>query len=234
MNQSNFLNGELLLFDKPLDWTSFDVVNKVRNVIRRAINQKCKVGHAGTLDPKATGLLLIATGKKTKTLSTLQGLGKEYTGTFKLGATTPCYDTEMEENATYPIEHIDETALHTCAQTFIGESEQEVPIFSAVKINGVRSYLLAREGETPQTKKRNIKVHEFEITGIEMPYVHFRVKCSKGTYIRAIANDFGKKLNSGAYLTALRRTQIGEYRIEKAWKLDDFVKQIDTTEKKTA
>lgn len=226
VSKLNFKDGALLLIDKPFDWTSFDVVKLIRANIRSCLKLKCKVGHAGTLDPRATGLLMIATGKKTKQIETFQGLDKGYKGTLKLGATTPCYDAEMEENATFPTEHITEEMLYEHTEKFIGSVHQTVPIYSAVKVDGKKLYKLARAGQEVRAKSRTININRFKIEKIEMPLVHFHVDCSKGTYIRSLAHDFGKSLQSGAYLTALQRTNIGPYHLDEAWELDAFIKAI--------
>ena len=209
--------GKVFLIDKPLDWTSFDVVNKVRWNIKKSFKlKKIKVGHAGTLDPKATGLLILCTGKFTKKIDEIQAESKVYTGTFKLGVTTPTYDTESEENEIFPTEHISEELIHQTTQEFIGEIEQFPPAHSAVKVDGKRLYELARAGKEVELKPRKISIYEFKITKIEMPFVEFEVHCGKGTYIRSLANDFGKALNSGAYLTELRRTKVGDFSVENA------------------
>lgn len=222
---TDYVAGQILLLNKPLDWTSFDVVNKLRNALR-PIDKKIKVGHAGTLDPKATGLLLICTGAFTKKIESLQGLEKEYTGTFFLGATTECYDTERPVNATFPTEHITPALIHQTAASFLGQQEQMPPAHSAIKIDGKIAYNLARKGKEVALKTRSVVIHEFEITRIALPEVDFRVKCSKGTYIRSLAHDFGQRLGSGAYLAALKRTAIGEYRIEDAQELEELVSFI--------
>ena len=215
--KEDFLNGQLLLIDKPLGWSSFQAVNKLKWAIRKNFNlKKIKIGHAGTLDPLATGLLLICTGKFTKTINELQGQVKEYTGTFTLGATTPSYDLETETDKTYPIDHITENLVLDATEKFIGEIEQIPPVFSALKKDGKRLYEYAREGKKIEIKKRPITIYEFEITAIELPKVSFRIVCSKGAYIRSLAHDFGKELNSGAHLTELRRTKIGDYTVNKA------------------
>lgn len=213
----DFEKGEVLLFDKPLKWTSFDLVRKVRGLIRIK-----KVGHAGTLDPLATGLMIICTGKMTKQIDTFQAQIKEYTGTFKLGATTPCYDMEQPEDATFPTEHISEQMIREMVNQFTGVISQLPPPHSAVKVDGKRAYELARKGKEVVMKSREVTIEAFEITGINMPEVSFRIVCSKGTYIRSIAHDFGKALGSGAYLTSLCRTRIGEFRLENAMQLADF------------
>lgn len=223
----NFLAGEMLLVDKPLDWTSFDVVNKIRYALKQKLEiKKIKVGHAGTLDPKATGLLIICTGKATKTLDSYQGLGKTYTGTITLGATTPSYDTETEVDQTYPTEHIDDLLLDKTREQFVGDLEQFPPIFSAIKKDGVRLYHKARKGEKVEVKARPIKIYEFDFSFVELPKVGFTVSCSKGTYIRSLAYDFGKLLGSGGYLSELRRTQIGTHLVSDAWQLEDLIKAI--------
>lgn len=217
MNVEKIQEGHVFLIDKPLDWTSFDAVNKIRWNIRKAYNlKKIKVGHAGTLDPKATGLLLICTGKWTKRIDEFQAQEKVYTGTIKLGVTTPTYDLESEENQTFPTEHITEELIHETTKQFIGEIEQFPPMHSAIKVDGKRLYELAREGQEIERKSRQITIEEFKITKIDLPFVDFEVKCSKGTYIRSLAFDFGKALNSGGYLTALRRTKIGEFDVINA------------------
>jgi tRNA pseudouridine55 synthase len=219
----DFYNGEVLLIDKPLHWSSFQAVNKIKHAIKHhpsfvinGVRVKPKVGHAGTLDPLATGLLLICTGKKTKTIDTLVGLEKEYTGTFYIGATTPCFDLEKPVDHTFQTEHITPQLLLETSKAFTGEQSQVPPIFSAVFINGIRAYELARAGETAEIKPRTINIIEFELTSIQMPLVDFRIVCSKGTYIRSIARDFGLALNSGAHLTSLRRTRIGSYSVNDA------------------
>lgn len=205
------------MIDKPLDWTSFDVVNKIRWNIRKAYNlKKIKVGHAGTLDPKATGLLLVCTGKWTKRIDEYQAQEKTYTGTIKLGATTPTYDLESEEDQTFPIDHITNEKILEATQQFVGEIQQFPPMHSAIKVDGKRLYELAREGQEIERKSRTITIQDFKITRIELPFVDFEVNCSKGTYIRSLAYDFGKALNSGGYLTALRRTKIGEFDVLNA------------------
>lgn len=214
----NFSEGEVLLIDKPLRWTSFDAVKKIRNAIKIK-----KVGHAGTLDPLATGLLIICTGKMTKKIDSYQAMEKEYTGTLELGKVTPSYDAETEVSETKSIEGITEEVIKAATRQFIGSIDQTPPAHSAIKIDGKRAYELARKGEEVKIKHRTIQIFEFEITAIELPFVHFRVNCSKGTYIRTLAHDFGKALGCGAYLTALRRTAIGDFRIENAYPLDEFL-----------
>ncbi len=209
--------GQVFLVDKPLDWTSFDVVNKVRWNIRKAYDlKKIKVGHAGTLDPKATGLLILCCGKMTKNIDQIQAEEKTYTGTIKLGATTPTYDLESEENQFYPTEHITKELIEETLPQFIGEIYQKPPMHSAIKKDGKRLYELARAGEEIEVESRKIIINSFKITKIDLPFIDFEVECTKGTYIRSLANDFGKALNSGGYLTALRRTKIGQYNVVDA------------------
>ncbi|NRA94383.1 MAG: tRNA pseudouridine(55) synthase TruB [Psychroserpens sp.] len=223
----DFLSGEVILIDKPLNWTSFQAVNKLRWEIRRAFDiKKIKVGHAGTLDPLATGLLIICTGKMTKQIEGFQGQIKEYTGTITLGSTTPSYDLETEIDATYPTTHISEELILNATKNFIGKIEQYPPVFSAIKKDGKRLYEFARAGEAVQIKSRIIEINEFEITNIQDLNVEFRVVCSKGTYIRSLANDFGKALQSGAHLTELRRTKIGEFDVKDALLPEDFIKSL--------
>ena len=215
--EEDFKNGQVLLIDKPLDWTSFQVVNKLRWHIRQKFNiKKIKVGHAGTLDPLATGLLIICRGAFTKKIDEYQGQIKEYTGEITLGATTPSYDMETEVNENFSTEHITNVLINETVKQFIGEIEQVPPMFSALKKDGVRLYDMAREGKSVEIKPRSIVISEFEITDISMPKIKFRVVCSKGTYIRSLAFDFGKALNSGGYLSELRRTKIGTFNVENA------------------
>jgi tRNA pseudouridine55 synthase len=218
----DFLKGELLLIDKPLEWTSFDAVNKIRRIIEKQIGAKLKVGHAGTLDPKATGLLLICTGAMTKQIVNLTGLDKEYTGTFFIGATTPCYDTEKPVDRTFPTDHITEEMVRNAAKKFTGTIQQVPPTFSAKLIDGKRAYLSARKNKEIKMEPVTVTISEFEITRIALPEIGFRVVCSKGTYIRALARDFGEELGSGGYLASLRRTRVGEYWIEDALNIEQF------------
>ncbi|GAB5563670.1 MAG: tRNA pseudouridine(55) synthase TruB [Winogradskyella sp.] len=225
--EEDYKNGQVLLIDKPLHWTSFQAVNKLRWAIRKAFSiKKIKVGHAGTLDPLATGLLVICTGKMTKQINTFQGQEKEYTGTFVIGSTTPSYDLETEIDATFPTEHITEDLIHKATTQFIGDIEQFPPVFSAIKKDGKRLYEFARAGEDVEIKSRTVHVSEFEITSIEENNLKFRVVCSKGTYIRSLAHDFGKALNSGAHLSELRRTRIGDFKVENALTPEDFMSQL--------
>lgn len=212
------------MIDKPLEWSSFQAVNALKWAIRKKfdLNKKFKIGHAGTLDPLATGLLLICTGKFTKKIPELQGQMKEYTGTFTLGATTPSYDLETQVDKTFPIEHLTDALIHSTTKNFIGKIEQYPPVFSAIKKEGKRLYEFARKGETVEIKPRIIEILAFEITDICLPKIEFRVVCSKGTYIRSLANDFGKALHSGAYLSALRRTKIGDFNVNNAQTPNEF------------
>ncbi len=246
--QSKFQTGQIILIDKPLTWTSFDVVNKVRWLIKQEIKvKKIKVGHAGTLDPLATGLVILCTGKLTKQINDIQTQEKEYTGVITLGATTSSYDLEKEIDIEYPTDHITEDLLKETALNFIGEQDQTAPIYSAKKIDGKRAYEYAREGEEVVIKSNRINIKEFDVevcdTPInemledskinqEAPYqkginIKFRIVCSKGTYIRAIARDFGEKLNSGGHLSVLRRTKIGDHKIEDGIKIEDIATLFD-------
>lgn len=225
----DFIRGELLLIDKPIDWTSFDAVNKVRRLISRQLGKKLKVGHAGTLDPKATGLLLICTGAMTKRINELVGLDKEYTGTFFLGATTPSYDTETEINLRSEIAHLTSEMILAATKKFIGATQQVPPQFSAKLVDGKRAYLSARKNKEVKIEPVTITIKEFEITRIDMPQVSFRVVCSKGTYIRSLARDFGEALNSGAYLTSLRRIRIGQYSVQDAMTPAQFEALLPST-----
>lgn len=224
----DYLSGQVLLIDKPLHWTSFQAVNKLRWEIRRAFNiKKIKVGHAGTLDPLATGLLVICTGKMTKQIDTFQGQIKEYTGTIVLGSTTPSYDLESEINEHFPTAHISPELIHETTKQFIGDIEQYPPVFSAIKKDGKRLYEFARAGEAVDIKPRTIHIAEFEITNIADLHIEFRVVCSKGTYIRSLANDFGKALQSGAHLSVLRRTKIGDFNVDNALSPEQFIAQLN-------
>jgi len=224
LEKIDFTAGALLLVNKPLTWTSFDVCNKLRGALKFFLKKKkYKVGHTGTLDPLADGLLQICIGKMTKSINGLQTMDKEYTGTFFLGATTPSYDAESDQDAQFPTKHITKELIESTVQKFIGPQEQLPPIFSAIKIDGVPLYKLARRGEKKELKPRPITIHEFEITSWDLPTIGFRVKSSKGTYIRSLAHDFGKAMNSGAYLTKLTRTKIGEYDLKDAWEIQELV-----------
>jgi tRNA pseudouridine55 synthase len=221
------LKGKLILIDKDINWTSFDVVSKIRNFIKKKFNlKKIKVGHAGTLDPLATGLLIICYGKMTKEINSFIGLDKSYSGKMIIGSSTPSYDLETKPNVFYQTDHINEKLIYEKAEDFIGEIMQKPPIFSAVKKNGVRSYKLARKGEQVNLEKRKIIIRDFKITEINFPELSFEVDCSKGTYIRSLINDFGKALKSGAHLTELRRTKIGEFSVNDSLKIMDFIKNF--------
>ncbi len=226
-NELDFISGEILLIDKPLDWTSFDVVNKIRSKLGYKLNEKkLKVGHAGTLDPKATGLVIVCTGKKTKTIDLIQATEKEYIATIKLGATTPSFDLETEEDSNSSTEHVTLETISESLNTFIGETDQVPPVFSAIKVNGKRAFSYARKGKEVELESRKIKIDEIKILEFNVPYLVLRINCSKGTYIRSIARDLGEKLGCGAYLTGLRRTKIGDYNVEDAMTIDDFEKNI--------
>lgn len=230
-NTYDFTSGEVLLVNKPLDWTSFDVVNKLRYTIKHRIGvKKIKVGHAGTLDPLADGVLIVCTGKKTKTIESLMGLEKEYSGIIRLGGTTPSYDLETEINQTFSTEHISEEAINEMAQSMVGEQDQYPPIFSAKKIQGNKAYELARKGKDVKLKPKRIQISKFEITKIDGNDVHFLISCSKGTYIRSIAHDFGKALESGGHLAALRRERIGDFVLSDCKTVEEWMSIIKTSE----
>lgn len=232
----DFEEGEVLAFDKPLHWTSFDLVAKVRyNLCRKLGRKKLKVGHTGTLDPLATGVVIICTGKKTKLIDKLQYDVKEYIATLQLGATTPSYDLEKEVDATYPTEHITRALIDETVPQFLGEQWQVPPMFSAVQINGKRAYELARKGETVELKAKLLKIDEIEVLAFEPQTMQLtiRVVCSKGTYIRALARDIGERLNSGAHLIALRRTRIGDTRVEDCMTIDGFLEELNKNEPKS-
>lgn len=228
MTAEDYQNGKVLLIDKPLNWTSFQVVNKLRWEIKRAFKlKKIKVGHAGTLDPLATGLLVICTGKMTKQIDTFQAQTKEYTGTIVLGSTTPSYDLETDINKTFPTEHITSELIKETTKQFVGDIQQYPPIFSAIKKDGKRLYEHARAGSEVKIEPRNITIDAFEITNISGLEVDFKVVCSKGTYIRSLANDFGKALQSGAHLSALRRTKIGDFNVIDAVSIETFIENLN-------
>lgn len=229
----DILNGQVLLIDKPLTWSSFQAVNKLKYTLKNRLGlpKKFKIGHAGTLDPLATGLLIVCTGKFTKRITEIQAQTKEYTGTIYVGATTPSYDLETEIDATFPTEHITDALIHETVQQFLGEIDQKPPIFSAIKKDGKRLYEHARAGEEVEIASRKTTIYEFEITRIALPEIDFRVQCSKGTYIRSLSHDFGLTLQSGAHLTALRRTKIGDYSVENAITPEQFQFKIDNYEK---
>jgi tRNA pseudouridine55 synthase len=223
-----FIDGTCLLVDKPKEWTSFDVVNKIRTSLKYSLGiKKIKVGHAGTLDPMATGLLIVCSGKFTKKIAEYQNLPKEYTGTITLGATTPSYDTESEPDAFFPFEHITSEMLEDIRKQFVGELEQLPPMFSAIKVDGQPLYKKARMGLKVEIAPRPVTIYEFELTNVLLPNIEFRVKCSKGTYIRSLAHDFGKALRSGAYLSSLCRTQVGKFNLQDAWNLENLVEHIE-------
>ena len=223
----DFQTGEMILIDKELNWTSFDVVSKLRNSIKKKLNiKKIKVGHAGTLDPLATGLLIICTGKMTKRIDEFSGLNKSYIGKMTIGSTTPSYDLETKPNVYYPTEHINKNLIIETAKKFVGKIDQKPPVFSAVKKDGVRLYKLARKGVKVEVEKREIIIHDFLISSINFPEVEFSLTCSKGTYIRSLAHDFGKELGSGAHLSELRRTSIGDYSVDNSLKLMEFIRNI--------
>ena len=229
----DFEQGEVLAFDKPLHWTSFDLVAKVRyNLCRKLGTKKLKVGHSGTLDPLATGVVIICTGRKTKLIEQLQYDVKEYVATLQLGATTPSYDLEKEVDATYPTAHITRELIDRTLPQFIGEQWQVPPIFSAVQINGKRAYELARKGEEVELKPKLLKIDEIEVLDFDPTTMQLtiRVVCSKGTYIRALARDIGEKLNSGAHLIALRRTRVGDTKVEDCWTIERFLEELNNTE----
>lgn len=233
-SKESFLEGEVLLIDKPLEWTSFQVVNAIRWAIRKKYDlKKIKVGHAGTLDPLATGLLIVCTGRATKKIQDIQGQEKTYEGSLVLGKTTPSYDLETEVDHEYPIDHISSAEIEEVALSFMGDILQKPPIFSAVRKNGKRLYEYARQGEAVEVPERQVTIRELEITGIQLPEVHFRVVCSKGTYIRSLAHDIGQALGAGAYLSALRRTKIGPFNVDNACSVQTFKETLTgTTENK--
>jgi tRNA pseudouridine55 synthase len=220
-------DGGYFLIDKAKDWSSFHVVNKIRYLFKHVKNLKLKVGHAGTLDPLATGLLIVCYGKMTKKIESFQDMYKEYTGTFYLGATTPSFDLETDVDQTFPTDHITNDLIMEVSKSMTGLQVQSPPVFSAIKVDGKRAYEYARKGVDVETKSREIEVKTFECSDLHGSEVHFKISCSKGTYIRSLANDFGKKLKSGAYLKELRRTAIGAYRVEEAMtieQLESFIK----------
>lgn len=219
----NFAEGELLLINKPYKWTSFDVVGKIRNSLKPL---KLKVGHAGTLDPLATGLLILCTGKLTKQIDTFQAEDKEYTGTMVLGATTPSYDMETVVDKEFGLDNLSEEAIYAATKPFTGDIQQYPPAHSAVKVNGERLYVKARRGEEQEIRPRFVSVPVFEITRVELPEVDFRIVCSKGTYIRSLVSDFGKHLNNGAYLSKLTRTRSGDFLLENAFEVSDLVEYL--------
>lgn len=224
----NFHSGEILAFDKPLEWTSFGLVARVRWLLTQKLGAKVKVGHAGTLDPLATGVLLLCTGRATKRIEELQAHTKEYVATLKLGATTASFDMEHPEDATFPTEHITREMIESVLKGFVGSIQQIPPAYSACKISGVRAFDLARKGNEVQLKPKTLTIDEIEILGFDMPALKLRIVCSKGTYIRALARDIGHALDSGAYLTSLRRTRVGEYKVDDCLQLDNFPQWLDS------
>lgn len=225
---TDFLEGQVLLFNKPLYWTSFDLVKKVKNLIRNTYGyKKIKVGHAGTLDPLADGLMIICTGRKTKDINTLQNLGKEYIATIKLGETTPSFDLETEIDASYPYNHISEQMVRDLLLTKTGEQEQVPPLFSAKNINGRRAYEYARKGIEKKLDPRIVNIYEIELIHFNLPYLKVRMRCSKGTYVRSFARDLGEWLKSGAHLTALTRTFIGDFSLQGALEIENFEKILN-------
>tara|TARA_B110000977_G_scaffold180734_1_gene240689 strand:- start:387 stop:1079 length:693 start_codon:yes stop_codon:yes gene_type:complete len=224
-----FREGEVLLFNKPIHWTSFQLVNKVRWLIKRDLEvKKIKVGHAGTLDPLANGLMILCTGKMTKEIDQYQAAEKEYVATLKLGATTPSYDGETAENYFFATQHIQEDLIQDIIPQFMGEIQQYPPIFSAIKVGGKKLYEIARKGKEVEIKPRSITIKELEILNIDLPYVKLRIVCSKGTYIRSLAYDIGKALNSGAWLCKLQRTRIGKYELKTAIDIQDFEEMMNS------
>jgi len=226
MTEFRFEEGEILLFDKPFDWSSFDVVKKVRYTIRRTLGKDLKVGHAGTLDPYATGLLILCTGKFTRKIESIQGLEKEYEGTIRLGATTPSYDMETEPDQEFPTSHITEEMLLNAVAAFRGEIDQVPPVFSAKMVGGKRAYEFARKGKPLELQPSRVTVYDFTVLGFSGDSVDFRIRCSKGTYIRSLAHDLGKALGSGGYLSRLVRTAIGPYRLENAMSPEEFTARL--------
>ena len=223
----NFKEGVVLYFDKPLRWTSFDLVNRIRSIITRSTGEKIKVGHAGTLDPLATGIVILATGRATKKIEMLQNTTKEYVATLKLGATTPSFDMEHPEDASFPTEHIDIDLIQKALEQFRGEILQIPPVYSAVKVNGKRAFDYARQGENVELKAKPLVIDEIEVIKFDMPWLTLRVVCSKGTYIRALARDIGKSLDSGAYLTALRRTRVGDVCVADCITIEEFEQTLE-------
>ena len=227
-NPDTYIEGSTLFIDKPLTWTSFDVVNKIRQSLKHHLGiKKIKVGHAGTLDPLATGLVIICTGKATKTIVNYQDLEKEYEAQVRLGATTPSFDLETEVDKTFPWEHITTADIGEAIKAFTGELEQMPPIYSAKSVDGKRAYNMARKGKTIELKLQQVAIHRLEILKENLPDLSLLVECSKGTYIRSLARDIGEKLNSGGHLTGLRRTRIGPYEVEQAISIDNFINKIE-------
>jgi tRNA pseudouridine55 synthase len=233
-DSADFIEGSIILIDKPLHWTSYDVVKKLRNLLSKTTGmRKIKVGHAGTLDPLASGLLIVCTGKATKQIQFIQDAEKEYEGSFYVGATTPSFDLETEINETFPTEHISESLIQEKAKEFTGEISQLPPVFSAIKKDGKPVYLAARKGIDVKLEPRIISIYQLDVWG-NIPDLYFRTQCSKGTYIRSLANDFGKALGSGAYLQSLRRTKTGEYDVKDAWEIEPLIEFIKNLPVKNA
>lgn len=223
LTREGLIEGQVLLFDKPLNWSSFQLVNKVRYILCKKFEiKKLKVGHAGTLDPLATGLMILCTGRATKQIESLMGTEKEYIADVFFGATTPSYDAETEIDTTYPVQHITQPLIQEKLTAFTGNIKQLPPMFSAKKVNGVRAYKLAREGSENILVEKEVTIHELELQKIDLPHIQLKVNCSKGTYIRSLAHDLGKAMDSGAYLTGLKRTKIGTYNNSDAWDLTNF------------
>jgi len=222
-----YLDGAVLYIDKPLTWTSFDVVNKIRKTLRQQLGiKKIKVGHAGTLDPLATGLVIICTGKATKQIMQFQAMEKAYTAQVRLGATTPSFDLETEVDQTYPWEHITSDKIIQALLKLTGDQEQIPPLFSAKSVDGKRAYAMARKGKQMELKSQRVHISHLELISQELPDLILNVECSKGTYIRSLARDLGLLLDSGAYLTGLRRTRIGPYQVDKAISLENFIENL--------
>jgi tRNA pseudouridine55 synthase len=223
----DFVKGEMMLIDKPLEWTSFDVVNHLRGFLRKVYGlKKLKVGHAGTLDPLATGLLIICTGKFTKKIDEYQGMDKSYVGSMHFGATTPSYDKETGIDREFDVSGVSDEDILKTAKSFVGEISQVPPVYSAVKVDGKRAFDYARNNKELKLKARNVTINSFNIINIDLPVINFAIDCSKGTYIRSLARDFGEKLDKGAFLTELRRTKIGEFKVSSAYSLEGFKKTV--------
>ncbi len=227
IKEIDFLNGATIFIDKPLGFTSFQIVNGIRKKISKYINSKIKIGHAGTLDPLATGMLILCTGKDTKIIDSYQAQSKLYSGSFYIGATRPSYDKETEIESTYDISEIDENQILSVANSFMGTQMITPPAHSAIKVNGVRAYKMARKGIEVEIKAKEIEIYKFAIEAIKLPLIYFSIGCTKGTYIRSIAYEFGHRLSNGAYLESLRREQIGEYSVDNAWQYEKFIECID-------
>ncbi|MBP5724489.1 MAG: tRNA pseudouridine(55) synthase TruB [Bacteroidales bacterium] len=224
----DFIEGEVLYINKPLHWTSFDVVNKTRNILRHSLGvKKIKVGHAGTLDPLATGVMILCTGKATKTIDSYLHKDKEYIATIKLGATTPSFDAETEENATYSTTHITRELVENTLKNFIGDIDQVPPLYSAIRIDGTRAYELARKDKDVAIKPRKVRIDAIELLDFELPYIKIKIACSKGTYIRSLANDIGAALQSGGYVSSLQRTKVGDVTIDDCISIESFQDKIE-------